>query len=324
MTSTKKLDRPLLDYILDYLDWLELERGVSSKSQENYSRFLKPFSEFLTKNILEEIKPSELNLDHIWKYRLFLSRIYLPYRQTNLKRSTQNYYLIALRSLLTFFTEKDIPSLPPEKVKIPKDKKERGINFLTLEQIEKLLAAPDTQDEIGLRDRAVMELFFSSGLRVAELVALNRDQFKLKETDEDLEIGIIGKGGRQRTVYFSKRALYWVKSYLSTRKDKEKALFINYSGINPTTRLTPRSMDRIVKKYALLSGLPKNTSCHTLRHSFATDLLVKGVDLRVIQEFLGHRSISTTQVYTHVTRPHLRDIHKKFHGLENSGKETEH
>lgn len=304
-------------YVLDYLDWLELEKGLSSKSQENYSKFLKRFFEFLTVNKLENLKPSELTADLIWKYRLFLSREYNDFKHSFLKRSTQNHYLVALRSLLSYFVEKDIPSLPPEKVKIPKNKEEKTVNFLTLEQVEKILQTPDTSETAGLRDKAVLETFFSTGLRVAELVALDREQIAIKPDTADLEIGIIGKGGHPRTVYFSARAVDWIRKYLMTRNDNEKALFISYGGRAPLNRLTIRSIERIVKHYALLAGLPLTTTCHTMRHSFATDLLMKGVDLRVVQEFLGHRNIATTQIYTHVTKPHLREIHKKLHGIKS-------
>lgn len=301
-------------YLNDYLDWLELEKGLSSNSQRNYANFLKKLFDFLETNDLISITPDQINQDLVSRFRLFLSRQYLSQTNQPLKRSSQNHYLIALRSFLMFFLEKDIPSLPPDKVKIPKEEKDRTVNFLTLEQVEKLLSIPDTSEEIGLRDRAILEAFFSTGLRVAELVALDRDQFKLKDLTGDLELGIVGKGGHPRTIYFSERALSWIKRYLNTRTDQDKALFINYRGKEPSTRLTTRSMERTVKKYALMAGLPQSTSCHTLRHSFATDLLMKGVDLRIIQEFLGHRNIATTQVYTHVTKPHLKDIHRKFHG----------
>lgn len=310
----KESTLPIKELLLDYLDWLELEKGLSNKSQENYSRFLRRFFDFLTKNKLDDLKPHELTSDLVWKYRLFLSREYLQKTNSSLKRSTQNYYLIALRSLLSFFLEKDITSLPPDKVKIPKDKGEKIVNFLTLDQVKKLLSGPDTSDIKGLRDRAILEIFFSTGLRVAELAALNRDQIQIKPETLDLEIGIIGKGNRPRTVYFSETSVYWLRKYLDTRMDKERALFINYRGKSPITRLSIRGVERIVKRYAISAGLPSTTSCHTLRHSFATDLLMKGVDLRVVQEFLGHKNIVTTQIYTHVTKPHLREIHRKFHG----------
>lgn len=307
----------LKEHFFDYLDWLELEKGLSSESQKNYSRFLKRFFDFLTVSQLEELKPGEVTPDLVWKYRLFLSRQYKQKTANALKRSTQNHYLVALRSFLSFFIEKDISSLPPDKVKIPKNKEEKTVNFLTLEQVEKLLQTPDTSETAGLRDKTILETLFSTGLRVAELVALNREQITIKTETTDLELGIIGKGGHPRTVYFSEKAVEWIRKYLGTRNDNEKALFINYGGRAPLTRLTIRSIERMVKHYALLAGLPLTTTCHTMRHSFATDLLMKGVDLRVVQEFLGHRNIATTQVYTHVTRPHLREIHKKLHGIKN-------
>jgi site-specific recombinase XerD len=308
-----KSSTPIKDFLSDYLDWLELEKGLSNKTQEDYTRFLKRFFEFLKIQGLEDLKPHQLTPQEIFKYRLFLSRQYLQKTKKPLKKSTQNYYLIALRSLLTFFAERDIDSLPPEKVKLPRERKEKTVNFLTLEQIEKLLNTPDPSNQTGLRDRAILETLFSTGLRVAELVNLNREQIKIRPSTKDLEISVIGKGSIPRTVYLSERAVEALRKYLDTRKDKEKALFINYRGKQPSSRLTVRSVERLVKKYAILAGLPLMTSPHTLRHSFATDLLMKGVDLRVVQEFLGHRNIVTTQVYTHLTRPHLREIHRRYH-----------
>jgi len=191
--------KPLPQYLSDFLDWLEIEKGLSSKTQENYDRFLKCFFNWLKANKLDKITPPELTKEHIWKYRVFLSRQYISKNTKKpIKRSTQNYYLIALRSFLTFFAEKDIPSLPPEKVKLPKDRGEKTIHFLTIEQVKKLLETPDTKDVIGLRDRAILEVLFSTGLRVSELVSLNRDQIKIKPDTKDLEISIIGKGGHPK------------------------------------------------------------------------------------------------------------------------------
>ena len=307
----KKSSKPLSQYLNDFLDWLDIEKGLSSKSQENYSRFLKKFIDWLKKNDMIDLKPHQLSPAHIWDYRVYLSR----QSKKPLKKSTQNYYLIALRSLLNYFANRDILSLPAEKIKLAKDKDERKINFLNLEQIEKLFSIPDTSKINGLRDRAILEIFFSTGLRIAELVSLNREQINLKLTTKDLEVGIIGKGNRSRTIYFSERAVYWLRKYFERRKDKEKPLFINYQRRKDAPRrLTARSIEKIIKKYALLAGLPANTTPHTLRHSFATDLLTQGADLRIIQEFLGHRNIATTQIYTHVTNKRLRDIHREFHG----------
>ncbi len=306
--------KPITQHLTDFLDWLDIEKGLSSKSQENYSRFLKKFINWLKENNLEDLKPHQLSPSHIWEYRVYLSR----HSKKPLKKSTQNYYLIALRSLLNFFADRDIISLPAEKIKLSKDKGERKIHFLNIEQVEKLLSIPDINKKIGLRDRAILESFFSTGLRIAELVSLNKEQIHITSLAKDLEIGIIGKGNRPRTVYFSERAVYWLKKYLDARRDDNKALFISYQGRkNSSKRLTDRSIERNIKKYALLAGLPENTTPHTIRHSFATDLLSQGVDLRLIQEFLGHSNISTTQIYAHVTSKKLRDVHRKFHGGKN-------
>jgi site-specific recombinase XerD len=266
----------------------------------------------------ESILPDELTSEDIWAYRLYLSR-FQDEKGHSLKRTTQNYYLIALRALLGYFIVKDIVSIPPDKIALPKDARaEKTVKFLNLEQIERLLLAPNTKNPIGLRDRAILETLFSTGLRIAELVALNREQFLNIKDKKDLELSIIGKGDYPRTVYFSERALSWLKKYLETRKDKDKALFIQYMRQKLTDRrLMARSIQRLVKKYAILAGVPIFTTPHTLRHSYATDLLTQGVDLRAIQEFLGHRSITSTQIYTHVTNKRLRDIHRQFHSGKN-------
>jgi len=262
----------------------------------------------------ENLLPHELTTDDIWNYRLYLAR-YIDRKNKPLSKQTQNYYLIALRSLLSYFSDKDIQSIPADKIKLPKDaQKEKSIKFLTLDQIERLLTAPTTSDAQGLRDRAILETLFSTGLRVAELAALNVEQFKNIKNINDLEITVIGKGNHPRTVYFSERALSWIKKYLDTRDDDYKALFINYrSRKDSDKRLTVRSIERIVKHYSTLANVPFFTTPHTLRHSMATDLLNQGVDLRIIQEFLGHKNISTTQVYTHVTNKKLKDVHRKYH-----------
>jgi site-specific recombinase XerD len=307
-------NKPIEKHILDFLDYCEVEKGLSQKTQENYKRYLDKFVFWLRKSKKQNLKPHEFTAEHVWEYRLFLSR----FRDQNgkvLKKITQNYYLIALRALLSYFAAKDISSIPSDKITLPRGvKKEKKVKFLTLDQIEKLLLAPDTKTKNGLRDRAILESFFSTGLRVAELVNLNREQFQNIGSKKDLEISIIGKGERPRTVYFSERALSWLKRYLETRKDKEKAVFINYrSRKDADRRLTSRSIERIVKKYSVKAGVPVFTTPHTLRHSYATDLLNQGVDLRTIQEFLGHKNIVTTQIYTHVTNKRLRDIHRRFH-----------
>jgi len=310
-------NKEIIKYLEDFLDYLEIEKGLSSKTQENYTRFLTKFFYWLDENKLSKLKPSQITADHIWKYRVFLSRHVNPKTKSGLKKSTQNYYLIALRSLLEFFVEKNISSLSPTKVKLAKDKSDKEIKFLKLEQIEKLLLAVDIETIIGLRDRAILETLFSTGLRVAELVALDREQIKIGKFANDLEIAVVGKGKKVRSVYFSERALKWLKLYLDKRNDIDEALFINYKpGIEKTgqiRRLTTKSIEDIVKKYVKIAGLPIMATPHTIRHSFATDLLAQGVDLRLVQEFLGHRNIATTQIYTHVTNKQLRDIHKKLH-----------
>ena len=314
----EKSDKSIIQHIPDFLDYCEVEKGLADKTQENYKRYLDKFVLWLKTTRKEGLKPQELTSEHIWAYRLYLSR-FQSQNGRPLKKVTQNYYLIALRAFLGYFVAKDVVSVPPDKIALPKDARaEKTVKFLNLDQVEKLLMAPKTTEKDGLRDRAILEALFSTGLRVAELVALNKEQFGNIKDKKDLELGIIGKGSHPRTVYFSERALGWIKKYLETRKDKEKALFTNYrSRANADTRLTARSIERIVKKYAVLGGVPIFTSPHTLRHSYATDLLNQGVDLRSIQEFLGHRNIVTTQVYTHVTNKRLRDIHRQFHSGKN-------
>jgi len=316
--ALKKVDKPIIEYKTDFLEYLEIERGLSNKSQETYERFLNKFFEWLKENNLDKLKPHNLNSEHIWKFRVYLSRSFNKRNKEPLKKTTQNHYLIALRNFLNFFADRNILSLPAEKIKLAKEQKEKSVKFLTLDQIQKLLLAPDDRTETGLRDRAILESLFSTGMRVSELVSLNREQIKLNKNIDELEVVIIGKGSKPRTVYFSNRALKWLKRYLALRKDKEKALFIRFKGPKKSSlRLTTRSVENIVKKYALKAGIPVFTVPHTLRHSFATDLLTKGVDLRTVQEFLGHKSIATTQIYTHVVSKRLKEIHRKFH----SGKE---
>mgnify|MGYP001569389394 CR=1 FL=1 len=313
----KKEVKTIIEHINDFLEYLDIEKGLSNKSQETYQRFINKFTDWLKTNRLESLFPHELNDDHIRKYRIFLSQSFNKTTKEPLKRSTQNYYLIALRNLLNYFTDRNIVSLPSEKIKLIKQK-EKTVTFLTIDQIENLLSAPSIKSVAGPRDKAILETLFSTGLRISELVSLNREQLSNLENKKYLELGIIGKGGRARTIYFSERALNWLKKYLDNRKDKEKALFINFKASKDKIgkRLSARAIENLVKKYALLSSCPITTTPHTIRHTFATDLLRKGVDLRVIQEFLGHRNIATTQIYTHITRPHLREIHRKFHGIK--------
>ncbi len=312
----EKNQRPIPQHFQDFLDWLDVEKGLSTKSQENYARFLKRFLDWLKANKLDKIVPHELTTQHIRDYRLFLSRHLSPSINKGLKRTTQNYYLIAARSLLNYFADRDILALPATKIKLAKNKEERQIKFLTLEQLEKLYGAPDISKPAGIRDRAILETLFSTGMRIAELVALNREQIKISPGMRDLELSILGKGGRIRTIYFSERAISWLDKYLKSRTDEDRALFVNVRNIKGfnSQRLTPRSIEKMIKKCALQAGLPMSTTPHVMRHSFATDLLSQGVDLRTIQEFLGHKSITATQIYAHVTSKKLHEIHRKFHG----------
>jgi len=299
-------------------DYCQIELGLSPKTTENYRRFILKFSNWLKENGLLALKPHQLTADHIYRYRTFLARQDRSLKSpAPLKKTTQNYYLIALRNVLKFFAAKDIISLPADKIKLLRDKEDKQINFLKLEQVEQLLLSSNTSTLSGLRDRAILETLFSTGLRVAELTALDRDQLKIKIGVNFLEIAVKGKGGRIRTVYFSQRAIEWLKKYLNSRKDMDKALFISYSrnrAENGDKRLSVRSIENIVKKYIKIAGLPVMMSPHSLRHSYATDLLANGVDLRLVQEFLGHRNIVTTQIYTHVTNKQLADVFRKFHG----------
>jgi len=310
-------NKPISKYLIDFLDHCEIEKGLSTKTQENYTRFLRKFFTWLKETKRENLKPSDLSPEHIWQYKVYLSRHSAPKTNKTLKKTTQNYYLIALRSLLEFFAEKDITSLPSSKIKLAKDKADKEIKFLRLEQLARLLTSPDSGTIIGLRDRALLETLFSTGLRVAELAALNIDQLRIKDDTRDLEIAVVGKGSKIRTVYFSERAVKTLRAYLKERKDLDDALFINYkrggAKTNKSRRLTVKSIEDIVKKYVKITGLPVMATPHTLRHSFATDLLNQGVDLRTVQEFLGHSNIATTQIYTHVTNKQLRDIHRRVH-----------
>jgi len=316
MEQSKK---PIKDHLQDFIDFCEVEKGLKKNTQENYKKYLEKFFNWMSLTQNSSLLPPQLTSAHIWAYRLYLSREPSPATGKLLSKGTQNYYLIALRAFLGYFVAKDILSLPPDKISLPKpDKSQKSVKFLTLEQIGKLLASVEPKNNIGIRDRAILEAFFSTGLRIAELVSLNLEQFSNLKKKTDLEIGIIGKGGKPRTVYFSDRALNYIKKYIEIRDASPnagtKALFINFRDAEQKdARLTPRSIERIVKKYALLSGVPIFTTPHTLRHSYATDLMNQGVDIRSIQEFLGHSNIATTQIYTHVTNKRLRDMHRQFH-----------
>jgi len=317
----KKSSTPLIKHIPRFLEYIEVEKGLSPTTAKNYHNFILVFVNWLKSRNLCHIMPHELTPEHIWDYRLFLSR-----RLDDghlIKKTTQSYYLIAIRSLLNYFADQDIIALPSEKIKLPKlTDKDKKIKFLKVAQIEKLFEMPDLSNLSGLRDRAMLEVLFSTGMRVSELVSLNIALFDrnnlLAGKFTDLELSIPGKGGSVRTIYLSNRALKWLAQYLKSRNDMLTPLFINYAAsvdFNGEKRLAVRSIERLVKKYAVMAGLPVDATPHTLRHSYATDLLEQGADLRSVQELLGHKNIVTTQIYTHVTNTQLKNVHRKFHSM---------
>lgn len=293
---------------MDYIEHLEVEGGRSDKTARNYELYLTRFIEFT-----DDITVDKITTEIIRKYRLWLNR----YKNENgevLAGITQSYHLIALRGFLGYLSQRDIPTLAPNKIILPKVTRKQ-VTFLHYDEIERLVNQIDITTEVGLRDRAIIELLFSSGLRVSELINLNRDHVNTKRR----EFMVRGKGQKDRPIFISESAADWVTQYLDKRDDNLPPLFLNYSRHNePTTsgdfrRLTARSVQRIVTRYARLAGITKHVSPHTMRHSFATDLLMNGADLRSVQSMLGHSNISTTQVYTHVTDEHLREVYEKFH-----------
>ena len=296
------------ELLLDYIEHLEVEGGRSAKTAENYRLYLERFVEFSNDTPVEKIT-SEV----VRKYRLWLNR-YKNNNEDELATITQSYHLIALRGFLTYLSKRDIASLSPEKIELPKVARKQ-VTFLHYDEIARMLDAIPLDDEAGLRDRAIIELLFSSGLRVSELVGLNRDHVNTKRR----EFMVRGKGRKDRPVFIGEAAAGRVEEYLKSRLDNLPPLFLSYSRNNSTTtsgdfrRLTARSVQRIINKYARLAGITKHVSPHTMRHSFATDLLMNGADLRSVQSMLGHSNISTTQVYTHVTDEHLREVYEKFH-----------
>lgn len=295
--------------ITDFLEYLELERNASQLTIRNYDHYLKRFLGFAG-----DINPKDIDLSLIRKYRLHLSRWADPTTKESLKRVTQNYFMIALRAFLRYLARIDVQSLSAEKVELGENDP-RPLKVLDDTQLKSLLEAPDISKKDGIRDRAILETLFSTGLRVSELANLNRDTINL----ERREFGIVGKGGKERVVFLSDGACVWLQKYLDIRQDTFKPLFVRFQGkVSPeddgnAMRLTPRSIERIVEKYVKKLGFSVKATPHTLRHSFATDLLINGADIRSVQEMLGHTNISTTQIYTHVTNAHLKDVHKAFH-----------
>lgn len=312
MENSENSNPELEKHIRTFLEYLEIERNASKLTIRNYRFYLERFAHWLNRNHSKKgIK--DINVDLVRSYRVYLSD-YVDEHGMTLKRVTQNYHIIALRSFLRFLVRNDYQTLSPEKIDLPKAES-KSLKFLGRDHLRELMNAVGISDEKGLRDRAILELLFSTGLRVSELVRLNRDQMNFKTQ----EFGVIGKGGRARVVFLSDSAIFWLQKYFDARDDHFNPVFIRYAkGVDPINmgenmRLTARSVERIVEKYVKKAKLPIDATPHTLRHSFATDLLYNGADLRSVQEMLGHKNISTTQIYTHVTNPQLKEIHRKFH-----------
>lgn len=299
------------ELIMDFIESLEVEHGRSQKTAENYHLYLERLIEFAG-----DITVDKITAELIRKYRLWLNR-YENINGAPLSALTQSYHLIALRSFLAYCSKRDIATLTPEKIDLPHLKR-RQVSFLESDEVMRLIKSVDIQTTIGIRDRAIIELLFSSGLRVSELCNINREHINLSRG----EFMVRGKGQKDRPVFISPEASEWLATYLATRTDNAVPLFIRYSGYKTgddkgeSFRITPRSVQRIVEKYAKLAGITKQVSPHTLRHSFATDLLMNGADLRAVQGMLGHSNIQTTQVYTHVTDQHLHEVHQKYHRSE--------
>lgn len=292
-------------YKKEFLEYLEIEKGRSLKTVENYDRYLRRFFEHTKIKSAEDITE-----DIVREFRLWLNRQSSGSGDT-LKKNTQNYYLIALRSFLKYLIRRDVTSLSPDRIELAKVG-ERELDLITTDELERLMHAPGGSDIKSLRDRAMLELLFSTGLRVSELCSLSRD-IDLKKD----EFSVRGKGEKVRVVFLSETAKLAVKTYLGKRRDMDDSLFVRLADKEDnekSLRLTSRSVERIVKHYAIKAGISKKVTPHIVRHSFATDLLENGADLRSVQALLGHKNITTTQIYTHVTDKQLREIHKTFHG----------
>ncbi|MDB9944385.1 tyrosine-type recombinase/integrase [bacterium] len=303
----------LQDLKREFLEYLEIEKGRSIHTVANYDRYLTRFLEYAKID-----DPKKLTESMVREYRMWLNRqpgTKVGRQSDTLKRKTQNYYLIALRAFLKYIRKRGFESLSPERIELARVP-ERSLDLISSEELDRLMKGPDTTTIQGLRDKAMLELLFSTGLRVSELCSLSTEDIDLNRD----EFSVRGKGDKIRVVFISDAAQDAVKTYLKERKDMEDALFIQY-GKNAKKdlkdqkdlRLSPRSVQRIIKKYATIAGITRKVTPHVIRHSFATDLLQNGADLRSVQALLGHANIATTQVYTHVTDKHLRDIHKKFH-----------
>lgn len=297
----------------DFLEYLEIEQNRSQKTIQNYDHYLTRLLDFAG----DDLKIKDIDTELLRKWRLWLNRLGTN-TSDELNKNTQNYHLIALRSFLKYLAKRDIPALASDKVELARVVRKQ-VTFLSPEELRRIFDQPDLNTIAGLRDRAILELLFSSGLRVSELVSLDKDHINLKRR----EFMVRGKGQKDRPIFISETAAEWVQAYLDKRTDNSNPLFIRTGNTGKSTdtsgnyyRLTARSIQRLVAKYALHAGITKHVSPHTLRHSFATDLLMNGADLRSVQAMLGHSNIATTQIYTHVTDPHLKEVHSKFHGKE--------
>ena len=293
----------------DFLEYMEIEQGRSSKTLQNYDHYLTRLLDYAG----DELTIADIDAELIRKWRLWLNRLGTN-TSDELQKSTSNYHLIALRGFLKFCAKRNIPALAADKIELAKTRRKQ-VTFLNEDELKRLFDEPDLSKINGLRDRAILELLFSSGLRVSELVGLDREHINLKRR----EFMVRGKGQKDRPIFISPAAADWVQKYIDKREDNTKPLFVRYSGSKKVDlsgnfhRLTARSIQRMVARYALLAGITKQVTPHTLRHSFATDLLMNGADLRSVQAMLGHSNIATTQIYTHVTDPHLKQVHEKFH-----------
>ncbi|OGK17750.1 hypothetical protein A2866_02100 [Candidatus Roizmanbacteria bacterium RIFCSPHIGHO2_01_FULL_39_8] len=312
--------------ILRFLEYSELDRNLSLKTVRMYGYYLHFFQNWLLNrdqrsNIKDQSdQPKDFSVENIDEeiirnFRLYLSHEYKNKFKGELKRQTQNYFLVALRSFFRYLIKHKVKTISPETIELGK-LRDRNIKYLMEDELERLFKAVDTKETMGIRDKAILEVLFSTGLRVSELVSLNREQVNI----DSGEFGIIGKGGKARVVFLSKRAKEWLTKYLGKRTDPNRPLFIRYSGPKPKEgftdeklRLSVRSVERLIEKYRKRAGILFRIGPHILRHSYATDLLSHGADLRSVQEMLGHKNISTTQIYTHVTNTRLKEIHEKFH-----------
>jgi len=286
---------------MEFLEYLEIEKNRSQLTVRNYDHYL---DRFLDWSKVE--RPDQITHDVVRGFRIYLNR-FEDEKGRKMKKVTQDYYVIALRGFLKYLAKHDIKTLSSEKIELGKVK-DRDVGFLELDEVERLIKSVQGDKLESLRDRAILELLFSTGLRVSELAGLNIENVNLKSG----EFSVRGKGDKIRLVFLSVSAKIALNEYLARRKDVSPALFVSLKG-KEVSRLTSRSVERIVKKYAARAGIVKKTTPHTLRHSFATDLLRNGADIRSVQAMLGHSSITTTQIYTHVTNKHLKEIHDRFH-----------